>query len=351
MENPVPLTLRPLRLGELLDQAIRLYRRNFITFVGIVAMVYVPLMVLQIASTTLMTSSLEDLRFSSPDELFTNYAYWGGMLSSLVVAFLQFIFVQGIATGALTRAVADNYLGKPTSILGAYRGIGKSWLPLLGALLLVGLLSIVFAFWWIVPCIGWITGLGMLVVLLTAVSPMVAPVVVLEGQGVISSVRRAWSLVRRRFWPVLGYVFVLYLFSMLIVTGPTLIMNAVLAGALGAFEDPTSGLVIRTVLQSLVQLIAILIYYPLQMAAFTLIYFDLRVRTEGFDIALLTVDASDQANIDQVMAAPAAVTNERLIAGSDLGNFAILTLGAAGIYIFFISIIMGGVFLLPSLFR
>jgi len=267
------------------------------------------------------------------------------------VAFLQFIFVQGIATGALTRAVADNYLGKTTSILGAYRGIGKSWLPLLGALLLVGLLSIVFAFWWIVPCIGWITGLGMLVVLLTAVSPMVAPVVVLEGQGVISSVRRAWSLVRRRFWPVLGYVFVLYLFSMLIVTGPTLIMNAALAGALGAFEDPTSGLVIRTVLQSLLQLIAILIYYPLQMAAFTLIYFDLRVRTEGFDIALLTVDASDQANIDQVMAAPAAVTNERLIAGSDLGNFAILTLGAAGIYIFFISIIMGGVFLLPSLFR
>ena len=351
MENPAPLTLRPLRLGELLDQAIRLYRRNFITFVGIVAMVYVPLMVLQIASTTLMTSSLEDLRFSSPDELFTNYAYWGGMLSSLVVAFLQFIFVQGIATGALTRAVADNYLGKPTSILGAYRGIGKSWLPLLGALLLVGLLSIVFAFWWIVPCIGWITGLGMLVVLLTAVSPMVAPVVVLEGQGVISSVRRAWNLVRRRFWPVLGYVFVLYLFSMLIVTGPTLIMNAVLAGALGAFEDPTSGLVIRTILQSLVQLISILLYYPLQMAAFTLIYFDLRVRTEGFDIALLTVDASDQANIDQVMAAPAAVINERLIAGSDLGNFAILTLGAAGIYIFFISIIMGGVFLLPSLFR
>ena len=351
MENPAPLTLRPLRLGELLDQAIRLYRRNFITFVGIVAMVYVPLMILQIASAALMTSSLDTLT-SSPEQIFTTYAYWGGMLSSLVVAFLQFIFVQGIATGALTRAVADNYLGKPTSILGAYRGIGKSWLPLLGALLLVGLLSIAFVFWWIIiPCVGWVTGLGMLVVLLTAVSPMVAPVVVLEGQGVISSVRRAWSLVRRRFWPVLGYVFVLYLFSMLIVTGPSLIINAALAGTLGAFSDPTSGLILRTIVQSLVQLIAILIYYPLQMAAFTLIYFDLRVRTEGFDIALLTVDASDQANIDQVMAAPAAVTNERLIAGSDLGNFAILTLGAAGIYIFFISIIMGSVFLLPSLFR
>src|SRR5678815_3008372 len=109
MENQMLPTLRPLRLGELLDQAIRLYRRNFITFIGIIAMVYVPLMVLQIASTTLMTSSLSSLRSSSPEEIFTNYAYWGGMLSTLVVAFLQFIFVQGIATGALTRAVADNY--------------------------------------------------------------------------------------------------------------------------------------------------------------------------------------------------------------------------------------------------
>jgi len=349
MENPAPLTLRPLRLGELLDQAIRLYRRNFITFVGIVAMVYVPLMVLQIASTTLMTSSLEDLRFSSPDELFTNYAYWGGMLSSLVVAFLQFIFVQGIATGALTRAVADNYLGKPTSILGAYRGSGKSGLPLLGALLLVGLLSIVFAFWWIVPCIGWVTGLGMLVILLTAVSPLVAPVVVLEEQGALHSIRRAWSLVRRRFWPVLGYVFVLYLFSMLIVSGPSTLVNALLLSTFQAFEDPTSGLLIRTIIQSLVQLIAILIYYPLQMAAFTLIYFDLRVRTEGFDLALLT--ASDQAGVDQAMVAPQAVPNERLITGTDLGNFAIMTLVAAGIYIFFVSFILGGIMLLPSLFR
>jgi len=351
MENQMLPTLRPLRLGELLDQAIRLYRRNFITFIGIIAMVYVPLMVLQIASTTLMTSSLSSLRSSSPEEIFTNYAYWGGMLSTLVVAFLQFIFVQGIATGALTRAVADNYLGKTTSIMDAYRGIGKSWLPLLGALLFIGLLAIIILIWWLVPCIGWFTGLGMFAILLTSVSPMVAPVVVLERQSAISSIRRAWSLVRRRFWPVLGYVFVLYLFSTLIVTGPSAIVNAVMTGALQSFDDPTSGLVLRTIIQSLVQLVAILIYYPLQMTAFTLIYFDLRVRTEGFDIALLTIDSSNSANVDQAMAAPPVSTNERLITGADLGNFAILTLVAAGVYTLLISVVMGGALLIPSLLR
>ena len=58
MENQALLTLRPLRLGELLDRAIRLYRGNFLTFIGIIAVVYVPLMVLQTAASALLSSSM-----------------------------------------------------------------------------------------------------------------------------------------------------------------------------------------------------------------------------------------------------------------------------------------------------
>jgi hypothetical protein len=348
MESQALPTLRPLRLGELLDQAIRLYRRNFLTFIGIIAVVYVPLMILQTAASALMTSSLGDIASStSPGEIFSNYAYLGGMLSTLVVGFLQFVFVQGIATGALTRAVADNYLGKSTSIVDAYRGIGRSWPSLLGALLFVGLLVIVTFVWWIiVPCLGWFTGLGMLAFLTAAISPLVAPVVVLEGQSAIYSVQRAWSLARRRFWPVLGYIIVLYLFNLLIVAGPSAIANAVLTIAFQTFGDATLQLVLVSIVQALVSLVFILIYYPLQMTAFTLIYFDLRVRTEGFDLALLTTSDANLA-----LTAPAQPTNERLITGPDLGNFAILTLAAVGIYIFVVSILFGGIFFLSSLLR
>ena len=81
---------------------------------------------------------------------------------------MQVFLVQGIATGALARAVGDNYLGKKTGILDAYRGIGRSWISLVGALLLLGILSIIVMLWWvIVPCIGWFTGLGMIVFLET----------------------------------------------------------------------------------------------------------------------------------------------------------------------------------------
>jgi hypothetical protein len=87
------------------------------------------------------------------------------------------------------------------------------------------------------------------------------------------------------------------------------------------------------------------------MTAFTLVYFDLRVRTEGFDIALLTMQAEGTTDVSDAVALTAPVTNEKWITGVDLGNFAILTLVAAGIYILFTSVVIGGASLLTSLFR
>jgi hypothetical protein len=149
---------------------------------------------------------------------------------------------------------------------------------------------------------------------------------------------------------VLGYVLVLYLFSLLVVNGPAAIVSVALTGAFESMSDPTLQLLLRTIIQSLVSLVGILIYLPLQLTAFTLIYFDLRVRTEGFDLALLTMDASASTDIAQAVTTPAPPPDERLITGQDMGNFAILTLAAAGLYILFFSFIMGGIFFFASMF-
>jgi hypothetical protein len=231
--------------------------------------------------------------------------------------------------------VADNYLGRKTGIVDAYRGIRGSWLTLLGALLFVGLIFFGLAIWWMVPCIGWFTGLGMIAFLMAAINPLVAPAVVLEGQGAIDAVRRAWSLARRRFWPLLGYVIILYLFSLLAVNGPVAIVSFALTGAFRSISDPTTQLVVRSDHSGAHLAGRDSDLLSLQMTAFTLIYFDLRVRTEGFDLALLTADTSASTDVIQVMAAPVPQSTERLITGQDLGNFAILTLAVTGIYIFF----------------
>ena len=351
MENQAPLVLRPLRLGELLDQAIRLYRRSFITFIGIIAVIFIPLMILQTAATTWLTSSMADLTAARrPEEILTNYGYWGGLLSTYFILFLQYIFVQGIAAGAMARAVADSYLGKQTGILEAYRSIGKSLASLLGAVLVIGLLYFVASIWWIfVPCVGWLTGLGMMIFLMAVVSPLTSPAVVLEQRGALAAIRRAWDLARRRFWPVLGTIFVLYLFSLLIVNGPAAIANVILTGVTTSFGDMTTQLVVTTIIQSLVRLVFALLYYPLQMAAFTLIYFDLRVRTEGFDIALLTMNTTELAEITNVAQVPVPQPDERLITGPELGNFAILTIALYALMFLVFSALMS-LFFLPYLF-
>jgi hypothetical protein len=368
MESQTLSTLRPLRLGELLDRAIRLYRANFLTFVGIIAVVYIPLTVLQTAANALMTGGVRG-GFGAPGG-FNGYAYLIGTLSFIGLLFVQVILVQGIATGALTRAVADNYLGKKTGILDAYRGIGKSWLTLLTALGFVLILYFVLVVWWIVvPCLGWVTGLGMMFFLTAAVNPLIPAVVVLEASGPwssptdgafdrlgnwlqrsILSIYRAWSLARRRFWPLLGYVLVLYLFSLIVVNGPAAVASFLLGELVPPLGDTTTQAVMAAIIQGLVQLVGILIYLPLQLAAFTLIYFDLRVRTEGFDLAVLTMENSGSTDLSAAMTAPVPQVNERLITGPDLGNFALLELAGFGLYLFVIFFLMAIVFLFAMLF-
>ena len=59
---PMP-RLRPLGLGQLLDQAIRLYRQNFFKFIGIVAIVQIPLGLIQLGISLVTLDGIAQLRF------------------------------------------------------------------------------------------------------------------------------------------------------------------------------------------------------------------------------------------------------------------------------------------------
>jgi len=49
---------------------------------------------------------------------------------------------------------------------------------------------------------------------------------------------------------------------------------------------------LSTVIQTLVTMIFSLLYLPLQLTAMTVVYFDLRVRSEGLDLALQSTEAA-----------------------------------------------------------
>ncbi len=326
--------LRPMRMGQILDQAARLYRNNFIAFMGIVALVQVPVAIIQLLLNLATVSNADVPNISA--------SLGATFLSTL----LGFIFIQGIGTAAMTRAVADNYLGEKTGALEAYRKIGGRWLSLLAALFILGLIGIVAALWLLVPCAGWLTGLGILFYLSLVIAPLVAPIIVLERESASQGWRRAWELARQRFWWIFGFFAVLYVFNLLVVIGPSTLATYLLAFVWDfSAPDPNAILISQMVIQQIVAVAFSLIFLPFQLAATTLVYFDLRVRSEGFDLAVRAQDDQNEERlVGQLMSAAPQADQASLMTSRELGYFAGLTLIPVALYFafFFLMIMLFG---------
>lgn len=332
--------LRPLRLGEILDRAVLLYRHNFLQLIGIVALVQVPVTLVQITvSLTAFGDTFSRLGAAlnnpaaAPEDPFSVFgpSYFVGASLSSAVGILSFILLQGVATAALTVTVAGSYLGDPpTSIGDAYRRIQDKWVQVVGALLLAVVLALALGFWWLIPCFGWFTGGGMLLFLWYVVVPLLAPIIIFEDSSPTIAWRRAWTLARRRFWWVLGFALILYLFNLLVVAGPAAVVSLgsqLLSG--NPLDLSAERFTFQTIAQSLTVLITGLFYLPLQVAAMTVLYFDLRVRTEGLDLALAAESHSDAGSAPVTLLAdyPRA-GSEPLLKSVDWRNFILLTLAA-----------------------
>ena len=89
------------------------------------------------------------------------------------------------------------------------------------------------------------------------------------------------------------------------------------------------------------QFIFSLLYLPLQLAGYTLLYFDLRVRLEGFDLAVLASEATSDGDFDAVGTISAAPQGDsgNLITGGELGNFAMISIAALVLYAILIGIL------------
>src|SRR5262249_19880585 len=90
--------------------------------------------------------------------------------------------------------------------------------------------------------------------------------------------RRSWELVRGNRGRVFLVLFVFWLMSLLVSTGG--------GWFVGLFVEPTSAAAVSA--QSIVSNIIEIVILPLQTIAITLLYYDLRIRKEGFDLEMLS---------------------------------------------------------------
>jgi hypothetical protein len=295
-------------MGDIFDEAFDLYKRNFALFAGIVAVVHVPAaMVLTAVELALNLDRFEG-RSNSPDAVSEALGLMVVFFGILFVYFLFFI----IQSGALSVAVSDRHLNRPVTLGSAYRRTFPHLLRLLVSWFLAAcilgavFIGLAFAVAIVVSLYAVaVTGSGqpsqtlsVIIVLAMFLLPMIAvvafavslalflvQVVVVEGGGYMSAFQRNWLLVKGRFWSTLGFALMLGVLT-----------NALVLALAGSVELglnflvfswlPVSSLgerIVREVVQNTIWMFL----QPFWMICITLLYYDRRVRREGFDLSLL----------------------------------------------------------------
>ena len=172
-----------------------------------------------------------------------------------------------LVTGATVRAVSQAYLGRVPELGDAVRYAGDKLGAVFGATVLSGLVALLATLALVIPGIVVFCGYS-----------VAGPVAALEPlRSSTEALSRSWSLTKG----FKGKALVLWVVSF------ALIMVVVLAvGFLGGLASQAVGGLdaLITVLLGLITLLM----YPLISCVFTLFYYDLRARKEGFDLEVLS---------------------------------------------------------------
>lgn len=275
--QPGPPALRPLSVGETVDAALQLYRNNATTLWKIVAIVVVPIEVLEVILRRLALPSDVFVHNGALYTINGNGSSNAGTTVALIVVALLGLLGELLATGAVFKLQLDAYLGRPHNISESFAfARGKIW-----SLLWLGIVATV------------LIGIGLILVVIPGIWLMVAtsvavPALMLEDVKGFKAVRRSISLVRRRWWATFGR---LLLAVVLYVVAAFLI--GVIAGAINRGIDVTN-VTLFLVINGIISALLLILLSPFIAAVINVIYIDLRVRKEALDIELLASSFSGQ---------------------------------------------------------
>lgn len=253
MQQQVTPRFEPMTIGMILDTTVRLYMQNMALMIGIIALSYLPYLIFLVLVTAVTSAGGQ-----APELL---------ILASFLATALWMLIAQPLSVGATTYAMSERYLQHPVTIVEALRAAWQRYATLLWAQAVAGLVIMVGFFLLIVPGILW-----------TLSYALVAPVVMLEAVNARGGRRRSWELVsgnRGKVFLILVVVSVLTI----VVTGA---VNAVVA--LLVETTSMTGQLTQQVITQLVSYVII----PVPTIANVLLYYDLRIRKEGFDLEMLS---------------------------------------------------------------
>ncbi len=306
------LPLAPLGAGDLIDRAVRLYRRHFTTLIRIAA----PPVVVSAAGSVMVAVSWRELQATASETSLALYVMIliGGLLLWLGGALLNAIVMGGAARNLVTHLLWD----EPVSARQTYANARSRFWGLLVATFIVGIIGsivfiIVFYIWVLLlmlvafgivmlPVPTWMSvilsvistftvTLGALWLFFLVVGRLayVPQVMLVEGKGVFESIGRSMTLasgnVKRLMAMVFFSIFATYAALMILVVplGWYGYLNGIDPFSLSSEAWPAWYAISY---QVVVQLSSILLA-PVWMLGLSLLYVDERVRHEGYDIELM----------------------------------------------------------------
>jgi hypothetical protein len=280
--------LRPLSTSELLDRTFHLYRNHFLMFLGIAAIPQLLILPLSLGGAAMAMRR--------------NYV-WSGLLQ--FAGYMLFYLAFFVSQPPTIVAVSNLQAQKPTGIGSSYSGAKRSFLRVIWIVFLMFVIaSVLFG--------GGGTLVGLAIGSLAPVSPRVVtifaslvltipplyfalrwmlgwslaiPATVLEGGSFLPSMRRSLHLSKGSRWRIFVIYFLMGIFSCVVAFVVEFLLLMVIE-----FAHIRNAEVLQAAIQAIWAIclfVSTSLVGGLATIALTLLYYDERVRKEGYDLQVM----------------------------------------------------------------
>jgi hypothetical protein len=295
-----PYTSRTVSVMAILDDAFRIVTRHFRLFLGIAALLVIPV-TLVIAGTTAVVAPNYQAHITHVRDL-TNQANLDngsmdqaaitGAVEELAKDIGKLLAVGGVLSlteyalmgSALVIATVESYAGRSTSILRCYQAAIPRVLPAIGTALAFGvIMAAIVAVPAVLAAIAgsatlaavWVLIASLIVLFLCIRFSLYLPAVVIEKRAT-SALARSFTLTAGFFWKTVGLILLTtFTVALLILLSDTVVSAATHS---------------NQIVSTIVNLTISTITMPLVLCAQTLLFLDLKTVREGYDTEQLVTD-------------------------------------------------------------
>lgn len=272
--------LRYLSFFEILGQTFILYFDNFI-----------PLIVISFVSNCpafLFARLVEILEVSAPSI---------SQVLSVMLFFVQ-IGIYVLCTALLIEFISKKYLKQHQSIGRYIRNVIPYILPVI-ALSIISLIAVglpTFVFYLVLgPNPGWILQIAFLIPLMyLVIAIMFSPqVLIVERKRLIKSIKRSFFLTKHSKLEIFGFLIIVFFLLKKLVIDKLLVEGFMLKLIRGMEATIDTKILVAQGINYLVEIL----FNPITACLFILVYFNLRIEQEGFDLEHLVDQFSASAGV------------------------------------------------------